>query len=86
MNTVRFLSDNNIGYLSLAACILSTMTIDEAFDKIAPDPDHDTKNLRQQDTEDIVALRKDGVSWSNIGEIFNMALSAVFKRAQRYKT
>ena len=85
MNAVKLLSDTDIGYLSLAACILSTLTIDEAFDKIAPDPDRNPKMIKRQEDEDIIALRKENVSWSKIGEIFNMSSSTVFKRARRYK-
>jgi hypothetical protein len=85
MEAIKFLSSNELGYLSLAVCILTKSTIDEAFDKIAPDPDADRRNLRQQEDEDIISLRRDGVSWQNIGKILNMSSTAVFRRAKRYK-
>ena len=85
MENNKVLSTNEIGYLSLAVCILTTMTIDEAFEKIAPDPDVNRKAKRREEDQDIIALRRDKVSWSKIGEIFNMTSTAVFHRAQKFK-
>jgi hypothetical protein len=80
----RVLSDPDIGFLSLALCIFTTLTVDQALEEIAPDPDIDNRLLRRQEDEDLIKL-KPGMSWGELGEIFNITSVAAFKRAKYYR-
>lgn len=80
----RMLSTPELGWMSLALAILTTLTVDQAFEKLAPDPDTDLALLRRQEDEDLVRLRST-TTWKELGEIFNISPAAAFKRAQNFK-
>lgn len=84
MENIKYLASSDIGYLSLAVCIMTTATIDEAFDRIAPDPEKVKGVVPKEDSEDIVKLKKQGLTWPEIGEIFNISYSTAYRRAKRF--
>lgn len=79
---IRFLSDPYIGYLSLALCIITTMTVEQALETIAPDPDADRKIIRAQEDEDLVKLKPE-MTWKELGEIFNLKPQSAIMRFKR---
>jgi hypothetical protein len=83
----KLLSDPTVSYLSLALCILTPMTIDQALETIAPDPDADRKMIRRQEDEDMIRLRGDEykMSWYGIGQMFGISPMAAFKRVKYFK-
>lgn len=84
--TGKELSTPNIGYLSLALCLVTTMTVDEAFEKIAPDSELNRGMQHHLENEDIYSLRENfNLTWAEIGEIFNITASNACHRATRFR-
>jgi hypothetical protein len=85
INIKRVLTSPDIGYASLALCILTTKTIDQAFETLAPDPEFNPSAERRKEIRDAFLLRYNSqLSWPEIGEIFNIKPVAAFKRVRRY--
>lgn len=84
-SSVKLLSDPALGYLSLTLCILTPITIDQAFEKIAPDPEADRKLIRRQEDEDMLKLHEEKISWYAMGQIFGVSPNAAFKRVKRLR-
>ena len=82
---VRELATEEIGWLSLALCILKPCTIEQAFQVIAPDPNITYKDLYQQQTEEMYRLKTQGMNNKEIGEIFGIDSSTVSTRLRRYE-
>jgi hypothetical protein len=61
------------------------MTINQAFETIAPDPDADRKLIRRQEDEDMIKLNKETTSWHAMGQMFGISPMAAFKRVKRYR-
>jgi hypothetical protein len=83
---LKYLSDINLGYLACAVCILTSATIDQAFDKLSPDTDTDKKNLRCMEYEDAYNLRvRDNLTWPQIGWILNISAGMAYRYANKFK-
>lgn len=75
-----------ISYYTLALCILKNITIEEAFQIIAPEPDFKPKKLRRQFDYEMLYLRdKKGLSHKEIAEIYGITKWAVVKRIERLR-
>lgn len=76
-----------VSYLALAVCILTNLNPEEAFDRIAPD--NTQKKVRRlnklKETEKMIELRKQGVKYTDIANMFGITKDAVFRRLRRYK-
>lgn len=69
-----------ICYYALALCIFKPVTIEQAFDIIAPLPES-----KDEKDNKILALRAAGMTWFEIGNAVGMHWNAVAHRARRYK-
>lgn len=84
MGSPKMLSSPDLGWMALVLSTLTTLTIDQAFERLAPDPDADLVLLRRQENEDLVRLRPTA-TWAELGEIFNISGTAAFNRERRFK-
>lgn len=73
-----------ISWIAFAMCILTTKTIDQAFDALITDPFLDELAQRRAETEDMVKLKSE-MSLSELGNVFNLQPNAVHKRIKRFK-
>ena len=81
----RELATEEIGWLSLALCIFKSLTVEQAFQAIAPDPFKSNKELYQEQTQEMYRLKTQGMNNKEIGEIFGIDPSTVSTRLRRYE-
>lgn len=74
-----------ISYYTLALCILKNITIEEAFQFMAPDPNIKNKDIRRKQDGEMSKLQKQGLSLHEIADIYGTSHYAVCKRIKRYK-
>lgn len=79
----RLLANEKIGWYALTLRLINRkLTIDQSLEVIAPDPDANWKLIRQQETEDIILIRKE-LTWKEIEQVFGIDKSAARLRVRR---
>lgn len=81
----RELAGREIGYYSLTLCLLKKMTVEEAFQIIAPDPDISRQDLYQEQSREMYSMWKSGMTLTEIGEVFNRKSWEVGRRIEQYE-
>ena len=80
--------EHEINIVAFAIAILKPepLTVEQAFE-IAQSgkPKLHSKQLTDEDTLDMIELRKQGLSWVEIDEIYNLTETAAFKRVKKYR-
>ncbi len=71
-------------WCSLAICILIPCTPEQAFEMYVDGKKHNQK-LSNQDYDDIEKYRQMGVTWKELGCLFHMKESSIFKCYKRHK-
>lgn len=71
----------NIAALTLAICSEMFMLPEMAFSTL----EESVFKIGIEDTEDMLALREQGLTYRDIGEIYNFTGSNVYKRLNNYK-
>lgn len=79
------LAGREIGYYSLTLCLIKKMTIEEAFQIIAPDPNTSRRDLHLEQTREMYAMWKSGMALTEIGEVFNKETWNVGRLIERYE-
>jgi len=85
INILYQLTNIKIGWMALAVSILTTKTIDQALIEMDPGLGQDYKLIRYQEDEDIIILRNQGLTWKEIGQIFNCSNNAAYSRAKNFR-
>jgi len=74
-------------FMALCVAILKSVPPERAFDLL-----HNPLNAKryndcitQEDLEDMVKLRAEGVQYSEIGEMYGISKDAAFRRIKRFK-
>ncbi|HBR33661.1 MAG TPA: hypothetical protein DD734_03440 [Firmicutes bacterium] len=79
------LAGREIGYYSLTLCLIKKMTIEEAFQVIAPDPNTSRQDLHLEQTREMYAMWKHGMTLTEIGDVFHTKSWKVGQRIERYE-
>ncbi|HBR29105.1 MAG TPA: hypothetical protein DD789_06660 [Firmicutes bacterium] len=79
------LAGREIGYYSLTLCLVKNMTLDEAFQIIAPDPNTSRQDLFMAQTKEMYAMWKIGMTLTEIGEIFHTKSWEVGRRIDQHE-
>ena len=74
----------DISCAALAIAILKPVSVEQAFDLIEIGSLKKTY-LMPEDTKDMVKLKNNGTTYTEIGEIYDITANAVLKRVKRYK-
>lgn len=81
----RELAEREIGYYALTLCLLKKMTVEEAFQIIAPDPDTSRQDLYREQTREMYSMWKSGMTLTEIGEVYNRKSWEVGRRIEQYE-
>ena len=83
MDTALNLYENTMA-LTLAILSERFLLPEQAWDKLE-NPDRQKFSLTDEDKEDILAMRKQGCTWRDIGQIYGIDHSAMCNVIRRYK-
>lgn len=82
----RKLATEEIGWLSLALCIFKPLTVEDAFQIIAPDPEAPkSRELCRQQTEEMFKLKGQGMTCAAIADLYGVSIDTVRGRLKRYR-
>ena len=80
----RELATEEIGWLSLALCIFKPLTVEDAFQVIAPDP-WESRKLCQQQMKEMFKLKGQGMTYAAIADLYGVSIETVRGRLRRYR-
>lgn len=81
---MKAVADVPLGYYSLALCILTNHTPEQAFHYFITGQKALTKTLTDQDYEDMIKF-KETMTWREIGEIYGANEWTLYKAVARYQ-
>ncbi len=73
---------DEVGWCALAVSILTTKTPEQAFELL--DPTDNLSVFSEKDTEDMIRLKEQGLTFKELGEIYNVHPSSVASRIKRF--
>lgn len=71
-----------ICYLALAVCILTNLTPEQAFERVAPESGGRVKH-NDNDIIEMIKLKKT-MTYAQIGQIFNISANTVYRKIKKY--
>ena len=74
----------NVAAMYIAILRDDVFTVEQAF-RILEDKDIVRHRTSSEDTEDMIAMREQGMTYREIGEIYGMAESSILKRIKNYE-
>jgi DNA-binding NarL/FixJ family response regulator len=79
------LATEEIGWLSLALCVLKPITVEQALQTIAPDPFKSTKELHREQMQEILQLKAQGMASKEIANQLGISCKSVYNRLEKYR-
>lgn len=81
----RELAGRDIGYYALTLCLLKNLTVEQAFQIIAPDPDITMDDLQREKVRDMYLMWKSGMTLTDIAKLFNTRSWKVGRKIEQYE-
>ncbi|MDF2841652.1 MAG: hypothetical protein K0R00_78 [Herbinix sp.] len=74
-------------YYALLICILRPVSIERSLQMMVDEEftRQRDENINDEDIESMIKMKKSGMTYGKIGEIFGLAESATYRRIKRYK-
>lgn len=82
MNALSYRTTMN--YAALAVAVLAPCTVETAFEKLQSDhPDEVRVQLDERDLDDIMVLKRRGVTWPELAEIYGTTWTTIYGRVRK---
>ena len=71
-------------YYTLALCLLSDMAVEQALKYYSLEADRPRVTGKEKQTEEMLRLRQQGMSYEQIGNMYGLTRATVYTRLKKY--